>query len=1750
VQRLLALKTPPQSPLEINLRAYHDEGKRRVRSGPFAAAPEQVDRPFRVGERVRFGFQASRACHVVLIDVDTTGTVAVIWPNVQQKDPRIEGGRPVFFPDPEAAHFPFLVAGPAGIEHVVAIASLVPLPVPLLPAAGKPFRELTAEGVEQVVGAVGQLEPTEWAAAVCAFPVEGAEAGRPAGARDPARQAEIGALNLEAGRLYRQGRYEQALAAATRVCDLMRTQVGESQPEFAFSLSNLALLYHALGNYATAEPLLRQAMEIVRMTLGEWHPSYAAALGNLAGLFKALGDYARARPLLETALEITRNAVGEGHPSYAAGLENLGELYGALGDYARARPLLETALEITRNAVGEGHPSYAAGLNNLAVIHEAMGDYAAAAPLLLQALEITRQALGEDHADYATRLSNLAALYQGMDNYAAAEPLYRQALEITRNTLGEDHPSFAGCLHNLAELYLANGSYRQALALLQQALEIQRAVLGDKHPASADTLNNLARARLVLGDLDVARQNYSEALALYRGLPFGNLGVYRLRTANTLTSLGGVQCDLGDLAGALQSYHEALELYRQLGQEQPASAPKVAGTLSLIGAVQAQLGQFEAAQASHAETVQLFREAAERHPEEYRPPLALALSGLGAVQAKLGKLNGARDSYLEALAIYRQLAGQAPQTHLSSVASTLNDLGRLEQAAQDYPTAVPYFTEAVQITQGVLGEDHPETAASLHNLGSLFEALGDHAAARPYLERALAIRRHVLGEAHPDTAATLAARAALAAAQGHAADAFDLMQQVAAIDDRVVGQTFSTHPARHWAAPLQRIRRNLELFLSLVVRHLAHSRVAVQSACELVLRRKAIWAEALTARRDAVLRGRYPELEPKLRELAALRMQRARATLAGPGSEGPETHRHLLAEWNGREERLETELARTIPDIDLEQKLRSADRRAVTANLPEGAILVEFIRFDVFDFEVGAAHQAAPQPARYLAFTLLAGDPDDVQLIDLGDAESLDRLAHQFRAGITAAEVGVAAPDGNDGVALRRRLFDPVAALAGGRRQILIAPDGDLALLPFEVLPTDDGRYLVEDYRFSYLGTGRDVLRFGAVYAERAADPVVIADPDFDLREPARSPAFDVERWLRNPIARLPGTRIEGERVAALLGVRPWLGEAALEGRLKACRSPWVLHLATHGFFLQHREPEPSAQVLRNIGVMVESRMRQMYDLENPLLRSGLALAGANTWLAGGTPPALAEDGLLTAEDVLGMDLLDTELVVLSASESGLGEVQAGEGVLGLRRAFALAGAKTVVMSFWAVPDEQTADLMEAFYVRLLTGRPRGDALHEAQLALKAKHPHPFFWGGFICQGDVSPLPDNYTPADRYRSFVEADNPYVVGQAVAGRMFVGRDDVLKMIRDNLAPAAGKNILVLRGQRRTGKTSVLLRLRDTLPGETGGAYLPVLVSVQALMMARNEGQFFYHLARRFQLEVQRHGVEVPKPVAADFDRDPAGAFELEFLDQVAAALGQRRVLLMLDEFEKLKELIDQGRLGSAVLDYCRHLMQHTSLLFLIAGTQKLRELTGKYWSVFFNLAVPIDIGALKAGDARRLITEPVRQWYAVNSSAQNEIIGVSGCHPYFTQLVCRELVGVRNESHLNQMSRSHVREAVERALATGADNIGYPWTDEDCTADERLVLAVLAQQGEEGAPLSADQVRGKLQEARASAAVGEAATRLHARGVLRRDEQGAFTFTVPLFAKWIVREGYATPRAAARYNEEHPLPLSFGGSSDD
>ena len=718
---------------------------------------------------------------------------------------------------------------------------------------------------------------------------------------------------------------------------------------------------------------------------------------------------------------------------------------------------------------------------------------------------------------------------------------------------------------------------------------------------------------------------------------------------------------------------------------------------------------------------------------------------------------------LEAIEIYRkclETQRQALGEDHPAVGALENNLAVAYIAAGDPTAAEPLFREAVATLRVRQAKDDPGYGAALNNLARWYKRRGDHAAAEPLLRQALAAREAAHGEDHPYVAVALGDLADLCAATGRFTEALALLTRILAIEDRAIGLAFAGSPEGHRLATLKRFSWGMEAFLSLVLQHFANDPTAVGSALDLVLRRKALSAEAAAVQQEVVLSSRYPELEAIFRELAEVRERLAQATLSSPGPAPLKGYRRRLRELRDQRDALEAELSRQVPEIRLERQLAARSCRQVAARLPEGSALIEFVYLGLRNFRASEWGLC-----RYVAFVLPGGQPDQVQMIDLAEAGPIDLTIADFRAsvavdphdrperdirrhrpGLTPSAQEQAGP------ALRSAVFDKLLPALGDSNRLLLAPDGDLARLPFEILPDADGRLLLEQYQISYLSCGRDVLRFGAASNRSPAEPLVVADPLFDLAADAdaSTPAVTTQsRCSRDfkrsdyHFPRLPGTRQEGERVAELLGVQPWLESAALEARLKERRSPRVLHLATHGFFLtdQERDPNKEGRDLEMVGAEAGSVGRLSGPLpENPLLRSGLALAGAQSWLNGKPLPPEAEDGLLTAEDVTGLDLLDTELVVLSACDTGLGEIRTGEGVLGLRRAFIVAGARTLVVSLWKVPDQQTQELMIDFYTRVLSGEGVADALRQAQLTVKEKYPDPYFWGAFICLGNPGPL--------------------------------------------------------------------------------------------------------------------------------------------------------------------------------------------------------------------------------------------------------------------------------------------------------------------------------------------------------------------------------------------------------------------------
>jgi len=516
---------------------------------------------------------------------------------------------------------------------------------------------------------------------------------------------------------------------------------------------------------------------------------------------------------------------------------------------------------------------------------------------------------------------------------------------------------------------------------------------------------------------------------------------------------------------------------------------------------------------------------------KFHPNYAAGLNNLGWLYIQMKNYPEAEARLLEAKKIHVNRLGEDS----NSYAQVLNNLGWLYEELDNHDEAERNNLKAMEIRRKVLGEDHPSYATSLHNLAVFYRNHGKFEKAEPLFRRSNEIRRKSLGTHHHLVAGGLINLAVLYAAKGRYVDALKLLNDAAEIHDRLIGRIFSISSESQRMKYIGKIRQHMHMFMSLVMTHFMDSPTAVRAAFDLVQRRKALGAEAMAVQRDAVLSGKYPDLKDKFEEYSALRMQIAQRTLEGAGSEDAISFDRLIKDWTDRKNSIETELARQIPDMDLEEKLHEAECSIVASALPPDSALVEFVCFKLRDFSlVHSKEDKIPSASRYAAFIVLSGQPDKTILLDLGDADEIDTLIYDFKASVFDKN-----PTRDPGLELRERVLDKVLQSAGDCGRIFMAPDGNLSLIPFEILPLDKRHRIIDDYRISYLSVGRDILRFERDASKPYSNPLVAADPDFDLgvsseySERGSSRRF-FDRLSESDKAkldfrRLTGTRPEGE---------------------------------------------------------------------------------------------------------------------------------------------------------------------------------------------------------------------------------------------------------------------------------------------------------------------------------------------------------------------------------------------------------------------------------------------------------------------------------------------------------------------------------------------------------------------------------------------------------------------------------------------
>jgi CHAT domain-containing protein/tetratricopeptide (TPR) repeat protein len=1101
--------------------------------------------------------------------------------------------------------------------------------------------------------------------------------------------------------LLRTGRYADAVPVAERLLKIRSVRAGGDAIQTAGARNQLGLAYKLSGRVRDAVPLYEQTLKAFQSHKDLANtPVTATVMHNLAAAYATAGRVADAERLYLAGIALAEK-VPNGDKFLPQAQHNLATFYLGEGRYAKAGPLFLTSLHAKERSLGPDDPNVAVSLNNMAGMMLADGDATGAEKLLTRAVNIFKKSKNETHPHAIITQNMLAEVYRTQGRLAEAEALARESLRKLETSLGSADNSrnaveLAGCLVRLGHVLKDEVKNKDAEAVARRAVALRERFLEPGHPDTVASWSLLAGVLRASGRLDEAAKLYRNARTA-TNIRFGKV---HPRSAEAGRELAVCLVERGDYSAA-----ETL----------------------LANARQALTGNKEAdpfaiRRLDHS-TAELYRETG-RHKEA--EPLYRA--ALKSSVEKFGPAHSLTTSWAYDAALF------------------LVDRGRYKEAHQ-------LLTSVLAGREKTLGRNHPATVATLELLGEVLEQLGRRTEAEAMVREAihrsgdtdpmvtvrlssnLALRSVWAGDAK---AATIHARRARAAVEKvetlypfddpmcwlarHnsafvSAAAGDVRGAVAEYDlarravRRFLAEALPGLSEREQLFVLEKFDRfNLHTALNLGTAHAADVEIATRTA-EWVLNGKAVTHDALAAAARGTA-GSSP----------------VRATL------------NLRRQAAG--------LAITPPDAG---RKRPADPwvslAALQATLPDGAVLIDIVRLD--QHRIGLGKPTEQQPARYVAWvTVKAGAP---KVIDLGPAAPIDAAVAAARQAIvdapkTIRSDGEAAAEKalRDAAAgLTRLVLSPLRAAAGSATVWFVAPDGELWIYPWAAMPTADG-YLVEAIDVRYVTSGRDLLPRPSTAG--SGDAVIVADPDFDAgtgreRAPGSNPAGGRGIGSRlGRVARLPGTAVEARAVApklaALAAREPTVltGDRATESRLRSAARPKLLMLATHGFYLPPDQEYRSAGKSWFENLTLPSVVGD--EAVNPLRRSGLLLAGCNR-----EPESGDDDGVLTGLDVLGLDLHGCELVVLSACETGLGEVRDGEGVGGLRQAFLAAGAERVMSTLWQVPDLESARLMVRCFELQATDRSAATALREAQREAvqrrreKNAAAHPFFWAAYTLTG-------------------------------------------------------------------------------------------------------------------------------------------------------------------------------------------------------------------------------------------------------------------------------------------------------------------------------------------------------------------------------------------------------------------------------
>ena len=927
------------------------------------------------------------------------------------------------------------------------------------------------------------------------------------------------------------------------------------------------------------------------------------------------------------------------------------------------------------------------------------------------------QAVNSD--EYVFWLLTVADAYTYMARYKAALELNFRSLEVMQNTSGNETGLYALCLNNIGEVYYRTGEYDKSLIYAQQALALKQKIFGNDYFDNVVNLHNLATLYTRMGLYNEAVPLLQESLAISKKY-FGEEVVY----AANLHPLAEAYENLGEYDKALPLYQKALPILSKSG----VSNFYYPRTLQSMASLFIKLGQYDKAIDYFIQALKIKKDVF----GEFNPEYVNTLNSYAEACLLKEDYKRALSLQLQSLAINKKLFGNI---HPSTATGYYN-LSALYYRQHKLQKAGEACELSLQMRKKILGSKHPDVAACYDMLGNINNQMHNYNAALNYYNQAFEIRKSNMTATHPGYINSLYNLGMIYIKKGRAAEAAQLFTKADSAALLHIEQSYTSLSEEGKLTYLHTRENQFQYLPSLLY-------LQKINRPEIVNR---IYSNAIVLKSMVLFHQQqvYNSIR-KSGDSSALNLYnlwRFNKGITGQQILLPVEKR--LPGFDSLQNvtaHMEEQLSRISVSFRNNMLHHKEDAGEILMHLSKDEAAIEFIRFRLFN-------NHWTDSIIYAALVLLPGE-DNVIFIPLCEEKQLKKIL-RFSNNTGKAAINYLYPAaGKETIVsneLYRLVWQPLQPFLTSVHTVYYSPCGLLCKLSFAALHAGMGKMPADKFTlkqllctrslawpeedknyFTNAGLWGNIDYNHAVAVNKNSLPVydsagtVLFTPVYDINKTDKS--FYTGLWPS-----LPGTKTETETIYSLLKEKNITCKQETEsnaGEEKFKRmdgnSPGLLHIATHGFFLS------SAAQTNNY----YSYEHNSFSLQqNPMFRSGLLLAGANTAWSGNTSYA-AEDGVLTAYEIAQLDLSNTKLVTLSACETALGDIQDNEGVYGLQRAFKMAGVKHVLMSLWKIPDEETSAFMLLFYSSLLKSNDPNTALHNARLAMKEKYP-PYYWAGFV----------------------------------------------------------------------------------------------------------------------------------------------------------------------------------------------------------------------------------------------------------------------------------------------------------------------------------------------------------------------------------------------------------------------------------